>query len=310
MKAKQCLKRLLIAKLLPKKSHFKKLKEKNYHRPILSLEEGNIFIKKLLNSEKPMLICRFGGVELQCCAYYHKHIHNKERYYSESTKNGIHYIAGFFPISNYYLDEFAKLYLDSMRRIDAVGVWFNPGENLIAKQYCPKAELLRPRSIEPYYHNEPWSAALFKKKVLIIHPFAETIKEQFKKKESLFVNKNILPDFELKTLKAVQSLAGLKPNFSTWFEALNYMCEEIKKIDFDVAIIGAGAYGLPLAAFVKKIGKKSIHMGGATQILFGIKGQRWDKHDFISKLYNIYWVRPAENETPSGYRMVEGGSYW
>lgn len=40
--------------------------------------------------------------------------------------------------------------------------------------------------------------------------------------------------------------------FSTWFDALDYMCGECEKIDFDIALLGCGAYGYPLAAHIKK----------------------------------------------------------
>jgi hypothetical protein len=88
------------------------------------------------------------------------------------------------------------------------------------------------------------------------------------------------------------------------------MCAEVEKVDFDIAIIGAGAYGLPLAFHVKSLGKKAIHMGGATQILFGIKGKRWDHHEVISKLYNEHWVRPLPSERPEHYYDIEKGCYW
>ena len=52
------------------------------------------------------------------------------------------------------------------------------------------------------------------------------------------------------------------------------MEERIGKIDFDVALLGCGAYGLPFAASIKRMGKKAVHLGVATQILFGIKGKR------------------------------------
>ena len=53
------------------------------------------------------------------------------------------------------------------------------------------------------------------------------------------------------------------------------MENEIDKHDYEVCLIGCGAYGLPLAAHVKKQGKKAIHIGGALQLLFGIMGKRW-----------------------------------
>ena len=56
---------------------------------------------------------------------------------------------------------------------------------------------------------------------------------------------------------------------------------EISEIDFEIAIIGAGAYGLPLGAFIKKIGRQAIHLGGATQILFGVRRARWEVDPFF-----------------------------
>ena len=56
--------------------------------------------------------------------------------------------------------------------------------------------------------------------------------------------------------------------------------------------------------------KSSIHLGGATQILFGIKGHRWDTHDVISSFYNDHWVRPSKEETPEKAKINEEGCYW
>ncbi len=166
------------------------------------------------------------------------------------------------------------------------------------------------KDIEPYYHSNPWSEVLEGKRVLVIHPFEESIKKQYKKHKILFNNARILPKFELKTLKAVQSIASTNTGFSDWFDALSYMKKRVSSIDFDIAIIGAGAYGLPLASFVKSIGKKAIHLGGATQLLFGIKGKRWDELPFFRQLYNENWVRPLPTETPDNSQIVESGCYW
>ena len=151
---------------------------------------------------------------------------------------------------------------------------------------------------------------LNEKKVLVVHPFSKTITEQYKRHDRLFANKDILPDFELITLKAVQSIGGTEVPFTTWFDALDFMCNKISNTDFDVAIIGAGAYGMPLASFVKSIGKKAVHLGGATQMLFGIRGKRWDKQALQQNLYNQYWVRASKNETPDNFKAVEKGCYW
>ena len=85
----------------------------------------------------------------------------------------------------------------------------------------------------------------------------------------------------------------------------------INAIDFDIAIIGCGAYGMPLAAHVKRIGKKAVHLGGQTQLLFGIKGKRWETgHDKIKSMFNEHWVYPSNDERPKNFISVESGAYW
>ena len=70
-------------------------------------------------------------------------------------------------------------------------------------------------------------------------------------------------------------------------ESLESMKNDIYKLDYDIALLGCGAYGMPLGHFIKSVMKKtSIYIGGGLQILFGIKGSRWDNHETISKLYN------------------------
>ena len=155
-----------------------------------------------------------------------------------------------------------------------------------------------------------WAHILEGHKVLVVHPFTDTIKRQYENnREKIFPGTNALPKFDLKCVKAVQTIADEKDSrFETWFDALDYMTEEIAKQDFDVCLIGCGAYGFQLASRVKRMGKIAVHMGGSLQTLFGIKGGRWDVQ--YSDMYNEYWVYPSEEETPAGFEKVEGGCYW
>jgi len=287
-------------------------KPRDYHKIILSQEEGNDIIKQFILSLKPLMITRLGANESNCVAFYLRHRNSKinKEPYEDAESNNMRLQAGFFPINNDSLDAFSKLYIACIGHIDVMGVWFKYYENIICERFCPEASLVPLRSIEPYYSLDPWSKLLEDKKVLVIHPFKESIESQYKKRNLLFSNPDVLPNFELITLKAVQSSAKTKPGFETWFDAYEHMCAEVEKIDFDIAIIGAGAYGLPLAFHIKSLGKKAIHMGGATQILFGIKGKRWDHHEVISKLYNEHWVRPLPSERPEHYYEIEKGCYW
>ena len=268
--------------------------------------EGNRIIGQALQSDAPFMVGRFGAVEMRCV---HKWM-NKQPYSKQEREQAL-YAAGIFPNDDATLDRFCEIYTASMDKCDCLGVWEVTGEKKAIQKYIPNAKLFPARSIEPYYHEQPWSAYLKGKKVLIVHPFVGTIRRQIDHKDRIWTNHDILPEFQsVKFVKAVQSNAGAKPIQKDWFEALEFMMEEISKQDFDVAIIGAGAYGFPLATYIKSLGKQAIQMSGATQILFGIKGKRWDTHPIISTFYNQYWTRPSESETPASTQKVEGGSYW
>lgn len=83
-----------------------------------------------------------------------------------------------------------------------------------------------------------------REKVLIIHPFVETIKKQYQRREEIFPGTDILPEFDLKTLKAVQTIAGERDDrFSTWFEALEYMYNEAMKIDLILQLLDVERMG-------------------------------------------------------------------
>jgi len=266
----------------------------------------------MVEDARPALVSRLGFAELACVMYYLQHRRGAVRWpYREWILQVMRTNAGFFPASHKALDGFAEAYLSAATLADAMGVWFYSGEDRVLGEYCPNAELLSPASIEPYYDVNPWSRALRGRRVLVVHPFAESIREQYESnREKLFDNPDLLPPFDLTVLKAVQSVAGEVTEYGTWFDALDSMREAMDAIAYDVCIVGAGGYGLPLAAHAKKSGKVGIHMGGATQVLFGIKGRRWDEMDAVSKLYKDSWVRPKASEVPRDWLAVEDGCYW
>ena len=246
------------------------------HKPVMSSAKTNAYIFEMIQSGKPFLVCRFGNTELQTVVGNLKvkilgHSKEADEYLDKwftRLGNG----AGFFPVDYQYLDRFSECILDAAANANLLAMWHLNMEDFIIEEYAPKVDLTFLFRLEPWLAKKnPWSAALKGKKVLVIHPFEDTIRKQYQNRERLFPGTDILPEFELKTLKAVQTIAGEKDErFETWFEALDYMYEEAMKIDFDIAIIGCGAYGIPLAAMLKKAGKHAIHLVGATQLLFGI----------------------------------------
>jgi hypothetical protein len=255
---------------------------------------------------------RFGAVELSALKIFDFKIKSRYDKILEQLQN----CAGFFPQTIDAANAFCELMLQCIPEVDILGVWGQPFEDYYIKQFgASQLKMTYLFDLEPWsFPEKPWSAALKGKKVLVIHPFAETIKKQYEKREKLFPGTEILPEFQLEVLKAVQTIAGeTDARFKDWFEALQWMYESAMQIDFDVAIIGCGAYGFPLAAKLKKAGKQTIHLGGATQLLFGIKGKRWESDpafEYVQKYFNEFWVYPDEAEKPKYASQVEGGCYW
>ena len=290
--------------------------------PIMEATDTQQVIYEMLLSSNPCMIARFGSVELQSVidCLNPPTMRNAFRFikgevpswgYAPSTMCTMHINAGFFPATRTMLDRFGKLMLECMPMVDMLGSWRS--EEAMVMQYMPQTIRVPLYALEPYYFDNPWTWALEGKKVLVVHPFEDTIRRQHEKGryEHLFANPRLTPNYELQTIKAVQSIAGNKPaEFEDWFQALDWMKREIDKRDFDIAIIGCGAYGFPLAAYVKQIGKKAVHMGGAVQNLFGINSNATDKNDWMAGKINKYWTRPSVEETPIGIEKVENSRYW
>jgi hypothetical protein len=279
-----------------------------------------------LKDDQPCMIARFGAFELSILENYigvkskNKNIFNyiggKQAgwWWNKKLINQLCTNAGFFPPSIDKIEQFCEVMLEDMKEVDVLGSWL-PQETEF-KNNIESAKKVRLVYLEPFWSKLPWTKALENKIVLVIHPFAETIEQQFVNKDLIFTN-GLLPDFELKTIKAVQSIGGINEEFNDWFEALDSMKKQIDETDFDICIIGAGAYGFPLAAYVKRIGKKAFHLGGSSQLLFGIKGKRWESTDYgkalnlnYPSLFNEYWVKPGANEKPKTSDQVEDNCYW
>jgi hypothetical protein len=271
---------------------------------IIKAIEGNSFIKSKINSGKPFIASKMGGVEQNIMMSY-IYGGNYANVRSMASNN-----AGITPPNDENLNFFSEKYGKALGNIDILGLMGINSEKEIIDKFTTDCKLSELRFLEPFYFDSPWSESLFDKRVLIIHPFEETIVNQYKKRELLFENKKVLPKFDIFTIKAVQTNGGGTKDSKPFKESYEIMENKINTIDFDIALIGCGAYGLLLASHIKDMGKQAIHIGGGLQILFGIKGKRWDVHPEISSMYNNHWVRPLDTEKTINFQIIEGGTYW
>ena len=283
-------------------------------------------IREKLLSPEPCMLSRFGAVEIGCVVNYLGIYHQKRKIikyikgeafpwgWEEETMYPMRNNAGFFSATPELLKRFSEMMIEDMPLIDILASW------RFEEEYFSK-ELQNAYKIDfepynPFWSDVPWTAALENKKVLVVHPFAETIQKQYLRKELIHKDPRVLPTFDLQTIKAIQTIGNQGDGrFETWFDALEFMKNEIDKMDYDVCLLGCGAYGMPLAAHVKRSGKKAVHLGGSLQLLFGIRGARWENSNYnatynYSKLMNEFWVKPSATETPSKAQQVEEGCYW
>lgn len=303
---------------LRQKNRWYSAHKKYVKRRIITNEAASRELAERIILGQPLAAGRIGLFEMAAMRMYEFGI--KKKY--SLVMNNIYNCAGFFPNDIDLGDQFLSVMKESLKEMDLLAPFHQFCERYFINRYTKK-EIIISKSegvFEICKLEDVWTKALKGKKVLVISPFTDTVKQQYEKRELLFSGKGILPQFgELLTYKSLMTIGDMGDDrFSTWFEALEHMKREILMIDFDVALLGCGAYGFPLAAEIKKAGKQAVHMGGVLQILFGIMGKRWDGtrtggavhiREDIAKYYNEYWTYPLE-ERPKEASKVEYGPYW
>ena len=264
------------------------------------------FIGAAIVSRRPFLASRLGFTEAQCLTQPGGLDHP-----APAILERIWRFSGVFPATGEQFREFGTRYLAGLGFADLLGLIRTSTEARLVKLYAPAAARCDLGALEPFLYAYPWSQYLEGRRVLVVHPFAHSIMTQYcERREMLFFDPRVLPIFDLRVIKSPQTIAGNTDGFSSWSVALAHLFQEVERKDFDVAIVGCGAYGLPLGAHIKSLGKVAIHLGGATQLLFGVSGKRWRDNPAFRSIMNNSWVSPLESERPPDWEKVENGCYW
>jgi len=301
---------------------------KNVERKILDGQEfSDFWISQLIDSGQPALVGRLGGTEARVLGCYLDIFKGKSLLDPFATANSLLTFnrrnkqlkngAGFYPISKQNIIKFAQIYMQCMEETDVLGAWgtaFTWPEYLLAKRENVKFVPLVTTApwVNPYMKEgleyPPWSTSLNGKRILIVSSFSRSFQSQFSRIDKIFP-KSVCHDFNPEFLEA-PTTQGEDSSDITWFNHLEATMYKMQKIDFDVALISAGSYSYPLAAFAKNLGKIGVHSGGELQLFFGVLGERWKNYFKYLEYKNEYWVRPLESERPANWKTIEGGCYW
>ena len=285
-------------------------KQKVMERKSASVED----LRRWLTEKKPFLAGKIGGAELMALEYLdHRLKFEWPRGWSwRRPASRLHNNAGFFPIQKGPFLRWNQEMRRSIAATDFLCMWQEDAflkayETAIVSSFAPRSFAVPMsalgRNILPKIASCRW---------LVISPFVKTMQEQL-----LCMKQVNDPDGKWdvdwahleKTCQFVRCpfQSHLEPSpYASWEEGLEKLTKEVSLKDFDVALIGAGAWSLPLGSRIKKMGKSAIHMGGEMQLLFGIKGKRWAN----TMMYNSSWVTADPDERPINRNSVEDGCYW
>ena len=292
-----------------------------------TLALGDDIIAKAIDSGEPKLIGRLGGTEARVLECYLDVFKGKSWFDPFATifslvtftkrLRQLNSLSGVYPIKRKILRYFITQQFKGLKAIDVLGCW---GSTFTwVEKYGFKSagnKIVSHHSVAPWVEKfptnsrsfQPWANSLNGKKILVISGFSKSFESQFKRIERVFPV-DLYPKFSAQFIKSPISMGGLNDG-KTWVDHLERMKKEMEQSDFDVALISAGAYALPLAHHAKKLGKIGITCGGELQLFFGVIGKRWEHMEKVTKYRNEFWIRPSEDERPANWREIEDGCYW
>jgi hypothetical protein len=306
--------------------------ERTRTHPLLTQKEGAQELVRAIQAALPYAAGKLGTSEFEALCWYIAHRRRKSydtlSPYPQHVFRHMVMNAGLFPTRPDTLDQWAEHMLQNVLPVMDLMVEWNPSSKLheyyFLEAHAPHSKRTVLRALEPYYESDPSDRyTLFipeGAKIAIISPFADTILEQSSKLPAIWESNPVWSTGSTAhTFIPIQTfysplVAGDRhqwaPRIHDWHAACDEIVEKVKQVGAKYAFIGCGALSLPIAAALKQAGCIAIHTGGATQILFGIKGRRWDSHAIISKLYNAAWTRPAAHEIPERSVAIENGCYF
>lgn len=288
------------------------------HKARMNLQESNQFMIEHIQSNAPFLISRLGiGPETSITYNFLNNVDSDAQSIYTLHNNG-----GIYCNSMEQLREYSAKYAECLNHSTALAEW-RTENTLLSKyeQYFIRTyglKCLTYQILEPFYCIEekikPWSHFLLGKKVLVVHPFVESMQQQLRSGFQMYKNHRLFSEGQEFVFYKSYNTSGMTRLHSSWMETFELMCADISKLDFDIALLGCGGYGLPLCDFLyTKMNKSAIYIGGGLQLLFGVMGNRWMNEPMWKRIIaenGSKFIRPNANEQIQNQHTIERACYW
>lgn len=230
--------------------------------------------------------------------------------------------AGIFPPEPSFYLEYNNYYVESVRNLDNLGLILDPVMTpeiirfySLTNRLIYYMDLIPDRSI-PSNQNNCYLQYFEGKKILIVCPFADLLKERATKEifEGVW-SKTGKKWFYPKSIDSLEFPYGFAREthrkYSNALSLFKHIANVMERKDFDVALIAAAGLTIPIAAHVKLLGKIGISFGGDLQIIFGVIGKRWREQKLWRKEYfNNCWIDMPEKYWPKKSKICDSGAYW
>ena len=234
------------------------------------------------------------------------------------------FVAGIQFLNFEDIDKYIKLYNNSIKVCDFLGIWSSSMYtqavdyyNIIDELY-PEKQKICSQSLEPFYFmnkdDYKFNEIFTNKKVLIITSHYNTTLKQIKNHNKIY-KKNIFDNnTEFKIYKPPQQNGGNNDK-NSWEYHFNIIKSDLKKIkdefNFDIALVSCGGFGMITSNYIyEELNSSVMYIGGGLQLFFGILGNRWSSNKCIQDSNNEYWTRPMESDKPPKTELCENSCYW
>jgi hypothetical protein len=229
---------------------------------------------------------------------------------------------GIFPAQPGFYVRYNDFFLENVRHMDWLGLVLEPVMDpklvhayQLGNRLVCYLDLIPDKSIPNDPEND-YVQYFEGKKILIICPFGELLKARATKEifEGVWA-KTGKKWFYPAAIDALEFPYGFDrethKQYATAIDLFEHITAEVANRDFDIALIAAAGLAIPIASFVKSMGKIGIDLGAELQFLFGIKGTRWrDKDRWKKDYFTGWWTDAPDTYRPNQKDVVGSGAFW